>query len=177
MIPMAHWDAVSELIAPQDTSAPSSNAHPAERGQAEIQIRRLLEFMYTRSMYQTADMGRQGEILNEVAKLVDNGVVEDSLSETLHRLSVEALPGPTAKCWTGIYAREGKWLRSEVDNSPSPALSPRGEEVKANSGLRSPLHGEGLKEREGKPVTLPCSPIISFTSSTQRRKTGVVIRP
>ncbi|STQ14319.1 zinc-binding alcohol dehydrogenase family protein [Enterobacter cloacae] len=47
--------------------------------------------MYTRSMYQTADMARQGEILNEVAKLVDNGVVESSLSETLHGLSVESI--------------------------------------------------------------------------------------
>lgn len=47
--------------------------------------------MYTRSMYQTADMARRGEILNEVAKLVDNGVVESSLSETLHGLSVESI--------------------------------------------------------------------------------------
>lgn len=36
-------------------------------------------------------MARQGEILNEVAKLVDNAVVESSLSETLHGLSVESI--------------------------------------------------------------------------------------
>ncbi|MGS6356176.1 zinc-binding alcohol dehydrogenase family protein, partial [Enterobacter hormaechei] len=47
--------------------------------------------MYTRSMYQSADMARQGEILIEVGKLVDNGVVESSLSETLLGLSVESI--------------------------------------------------------------------------------------
>ncbi len=33
------------------------------------------EFMYTRSLYGTADMARQGWILNEVARLVDEGIL------------------------------------------------------------------------------------------------------
>ena len=88
-----HWDAASELIAPQGhICSIVENAHPLNQDKLKSKSAALhWEFMYTRSMYQTADMARQGEILNEVAKLVDNGVVESSLSETLHGLSVESI--------------------------------------------------------------------------------------
>ena len=88
-----HWDAVSDLIAPQGhICSIVENEHPLNQDKLKSKSAALhWEFMYTRSMYQTADMARQGEILNEVAKLVDNGVVESSLSETLHGLSVESI--------------------------------------------------------------------------------------
>jgi zinc-binding alcohol dehydrogenase family protein len=88
-----HWDAVSELIAPQGHICTIvENDHPLDQSKLKSKSAALhWEFMYTRSMYQTADMARQGEILNEVAKLVDAGVVESSLSETLHGLSVESI--------------------------------------------------------------------------------------
>lgn len=88
-----HWDAVSELIAPQGHICTIvENDHPLDQSKLKSKSAALhWEFMYTRSMYQTADMARQGEILNEVAKLVDAGVVESSLSETLHSLSVESI--------------------------------------------------------------------------------------
>lgn len=86
-----HWDAVSELIAPQGHICTIvENEHPLDQSKLKSKSAALhWEFMFTRSMYQTADMTRQGEILNEVAKLVENGVVESSLNETLHGLSVE----------------------------------------------------------------------------------------
>lgn len=88
-----HWAAVSDLIAPQGHICTIvENAQPLDQSQLKSKSAALhWEFMYTRSMYQTDDMARQGEILNEVAKLVDNGVVESSLSETLHGLSVESI--------------------------------------------------------------------------------------
>ncbi|NIF37957.1 zinc-binding alcohol dehydrogenase family protein [Enterobacter sp. Tr-810] len=88
-----HWDAVSDLIAPQGHICTIvENEHPLDQSKLKSKSAALhWEFMYTRSMYQTADMARQGEILNEVAKLVDNGVVESSLSETLRGLSVESI--------------------------------------------------------------------------------------
>ncbi|HDR2472101.1 zinc-binding alcohol dehydrogenase family protein [Enterobacter soli] len=88
-----HWDAVSDLIAPQGNICTIvENEDPLDQSKLKSKSAALhWEFMYTRSMYQTADMARQGEILNEVAKLVDNGVVESSLSETLHGLSVESI--------------------------------------------------------------------------------------
>lgn len=88
-----HWAAVSELIAPQGHICTIvENDHPLDQSKLKSKSAALhWEFMYTRSMYQTADMARQGEILNEVAKLVENGVVESSLSQTLQGLSVESI--------------------------------------------------------------------------------------
>lgn len=88
-----HWDAVSELIAPQGHICTIvENDRPLDQSKLKSKSAALhWEFMYTRSMYQTADMARQGEILNEVAMLVDTGVVESSLSDTLHGLSVESI--------------------------------------------------------------------------------------
>ncbi|WP_436877021.1 zinc-binding alcohol dehydrogenase family protein [Siccibacter turicensis] len=88
-----HWANASKLIAPQGHICTIvENEHPLDQNELKLKSAALhWEFMYTRSMYQTADMARQGEILNAVAKLVDEGVVESSLSETLHGLSVETL--------------------------------------------------------------------------------------
>ncbi|WP_130099468.1 zinc-binding alcohol dehydrogenase family protein [Siccibacter turicensis] len=88
-----HWANVSKLIAPQGHICTIvENEHPLDQNELKLKSAALhWEFMYTRSMYQTADMARQGEILNAVAKLVDEGIVESSLSETLHGLSVETL--------------------------------------------------------------------------------------
>ncbi|ELY2492379.1 zinc-binding alcohol dehydrogenase family protein [Cronobacter sakazakii] len=88
-----HWAAVSQLIAPQGhICSIVENEHPLDQDALKSKSAALhREFMYTRSMYQTADMARQGEILNEVAKLVDAGEVESALSETFHGLSVESI--------------------------------------------------------------------------------------
>ncbi len=40
------------------------------------------EFMFARSLFETPDMGRQGELLNEVARLVDAGKLRTTLAET-----------------------------------------------------------------------------------------------
>ena len=83
--------------------------------------------MYTRSMYQTADMARQGEIPDEVAKLVDNGVVESSLSETLHGLSVESITEAHRKVLEGICV--GRWWLSIewTDSLTRPLLKGEGD--------------------------------------------------
>ncbi|ELY5879615.1 zinc-binding alcohol dehydrogenase family protein [Cronobacter sakazakii] len=88
-----HWAAVSQLIAPQGhICSIVENEHPLDQDALKSKSAALhWEFMYTRSMYQTADMARQGEILNEVAKLMDAGEVESALSETFHGLSVESI--------------------------------------------------------------------------------------
>lgn len=49
------------------------------------------EFMFTRPMFQTADMGRQGEILREVAELVDAGRVRSTVTETLSGIGAAQL--------------------------------------------------------------------------------------
>lgn len=49
------------------------------------------EFMFTRSMFQTADMGEQGRLLNEVAKLIDAGRIRTTLTEVIHPISAATL--------------------------------------------------------------------------------------
>ncbi|EOC0209366.1 zinc-binding alcohol dehydrogenase family protein [Cronobacter dublinensis] len=98
-----HWAAVSQLIAPQGhICSIVENAHPLDQDALKSKSAALhWEFMYTRSMYQTADMARQGEILNEVAKLVEAGEVESALSETFHGLSVESITNAHRKVLEG----------------------------------------------------------------------------
>ncbi len=49
------------------------------------------ELMYTRSLFHTPDMARQGDILNEVARLVDAGKVRTTATETLGAVNAETL--------------------------------------------------------------------------------------
>ena len=49
------------------------------------------EFMFTRSMYQTQDMVKQSELLNEVAELVDAGKIKTTLSQVLSPINAQNL--------------------------------------------------------------------------------------
>jgi NADPH2:quinone reductase len=49
------------------------------------------EFMFTRSMYQTQDMVKQSELLNEVAELVDAGKIKTTLSQVLTPINAQNL--------------------------------------------------------------------------------------
>ena len=39
------------------------------------------EFMFTRSMFDTADIAEQGALLNEISRLVDDGTIRTTLAE------------------------------------------------------------------------------------------------
>ncbi|QKJ85741.1 zinc-binding alcohol dehydrogenase family protein [Paramixta manurensis] len=88
-----HWQAMSQLIAPQGHICTIvENEHPLSMDQLKLKSAALhFEFMYTRSMYTTPDIARQGEILDEVAGLLDAGKITTTLNETLQGLSVETL--------------------------------------------------------------------------------------
>lgn len=47
------------------------------------------EFMFTRSMFETPDMGYQGKLLQEVASMLDNGDLQGTAQEYLSGLSVD----------------------------------------------------------------------------------------
>lgn len=88
-----HWDAMSELVAPQGHICTIvENEKPLSMDKLKLKSAALhFELMYTRSMFTTPDIARQGEILDATAKLLDEGKIETSLSTTLHGLSVETL--------------------------------------------------------------------------------------
>ncbi|GBR12067.1 zinc-binding alcohol dehydrogenase family protein [Acetobacter oeni] len=77
-----HLDDIVRLIAPQGRfglidDPPSLDIMPFK----QKSISTHWELMYTRSAFRTADMGRQGEILEEVASLVDAGVIRTTLTQ------------------------------------------------------------------------------------------------
>lgn len=49
------------------------------------------ELMFTRPLFKTADMARQGEILNEVSALLDAGKIKSTATETLGTICAENL--------------------------------------------------------------------------------------
>ncbi len=49
------------------------------------------ELMFTRPIYQTADMAEQGKLLNEIAKLVDEGKIRTTLTEVLSPINAANL--------------------------------------------------------------------------------------
>lgn len=59
------------------------------------------ELMYTRSMYQTADMIEQHNILNRVASLVDKGLLTTTINQTLSPINAENLRKAHAQLESG----------------------------------------------------------------------------
>jgi NADPH2:quinone reductase len=49
------------------------------------------EFMFTRSMFGTADMAEQGRLLNEVSRLLDAGTLKTTFAESFGSISAANL--------------------------------------------------------------------------------------
>jgi NADPH2:quinone reductase len=78
-----HLKEIAELIAPQGRFALIDD--PAIPDMSLFRRKSVSihwEFMFTRPVYQTADMGEQGALLNAVAALVDKGEIRTTLAET-----------------------------------------------------------------------------------------------
>jgi NADPH:quinone reductase len=83
---------VAALIAPQGRFAliddPTSlNIMPFKSKAVSVHW----EMMFTRSLYQTADMKRQHQLLNEVAGLVENGKIRTTLTDVLGTINATNL--------------------------------------------------------------------------------------
>lgn len=77
-----HLAEIVELIAPQGRFAliddPAAlDVNPFKRKSVSVHW----EFMFTRSMFGTADIAEQGVLLNEVSRLVDDGTIRTTLAE------------------------------------------------------------------------------------------------
>ncbi|MBI5520416.1 MAG: zinc-binding alcohol dehydrogenase family protein [Desulfovibrio sp.] len=98
-----HWQAMAQVLAPQggvlliDDPAGPLDITVFKRKSARI----CWEFMFTRSMFRTADMARQGFILESVARLVDQGRVRATRAETLSGLSPETIRAAHLRQRTG----------------------------------------------------------------------------
>lgn len=88
-----HWPAMSEVIAPFGhlCSIVENNHELDQRTIRSKSVAMHWELMFTRSLYQTADMAEQGNILRQVAELIDAGKLTNTLNETLEGLSIETI--------------------------------------------------------------------------------------
>jgi len=87
-----HFAQIVEVLAPQGQLAliddPATlDVMPLKRKSISLHW----ELMFTRSMYQTADMVRQHELLNRVAAMVEQGILKTTLSEHAGALTVDNL--------------------------------------------------------------------------------------
>lgn len=77
-----HFDQIVELIAPQGRFALIDDPAPIDVMKLKRKSVSLhWELMFTRSLYQTADMAEQHRLLSEVARLVDAGVIKTTLAD------------------------------------------------------------------------------------------------
>ncbi len=87
-----HLAQIVELLAPQGRFALIDD--PASLDVLPFKAKSLSihwELMFTRSLFETADMAAQGKLLAEVARLVDEGSLKTTLAETYGPISVDNL--------------------------------------------------------------------------------------
>jgi len=88
----AHLAEIAALIAPQGRFAliddpPSLDANVFKRKSVSLHW----ELMFTRSTFETPDMGEQGALLDEVSRLVDAGTIRTTLAERFGAIDAATL--------------------------------------------------------------------------------------
>ena len=88
-----YWETMAEIIKPQGhiLSITASSKPLSLNILKSKSVTFYWELMFTRSMYQTDDMIRQHEILNNISNLLDNGTLKTTLTTTLEGFTVENL--------------------------------------------------------------------------------------
>ncbi len=89
----AYWEVMAELIAPLGSIvAIVGNRRPLDLNLLKAKsVTFAWEFMFSRSQFQTADMGRQGEILDHLAELFEAGELRPTLGRTLSPINATNL--------------------------------------------------------------------------------------
>ena len=89
----AHWSAMANAIAPQGRICSIVDTeHPVDINLLKSKsVIFSWEFMYTRSMFQTADMIEQQRLLNEVAELIDHGQLSTTVNKVVRPINAANL--------------------------------------------------------------------------------------
>ncbi len=78
-----HFGEIAALIAPQGRLALIDDPAALDIGPLKRKsVSTHWEFMFTRSMFGTADIEEQGGLLNEVSRLIDQGVLKSTLADS-----------------------------------------------------------------------------------------------
>ena len=97
-----HLSDIIELIAPQGRFGLIDD--PTELNIMPFKLKAISvhwELMFTRSLFDTSDIAKQGDLLNEVATLVDTGLVRTTLTEVAGKIDAATLRAVHAKIETG----------------------------------------------------------------------------
>lgn len=88
-----HWRAMASAIAPQGKICSIvDNREPLPLNLLKSKSATFAwEFMFTRAMYQTPDMIRQQEILNEIARLIDHGKLKTTANQLIEPINAANL--------------------------------------------------------------------------------------
>lgn len=88
-----HWAAMAEVIKPQGSVCLIDDpSGPLDITLFKPKCARICwEFMFTRSLFHTQDMDKQGQILNSVARMVEAGTLRTTLADTLAGLSADTV--------------------------------------------------------------------------------------
>ena len=87
-----HFPGIVDLIKPRGHIALIDDPENLEIHQIKPKALSLSwEFMFARSMFQTADMEKQHELLNRVSELIDRKKLQSIVSQNLGKLTVETL--------------------------------------------------------------------------------------
>ena len=87
-----HWPAMAKLIKPQGKICSIVDASNVDLSLLKSKSATFVwEFMFTRSMYKTPDMIEQQRLLNNVAELIDKGVLVTTANTLLQPINAENL--------------------------------------------------------------------------------------
>ena len=87
-----HFQEIIDLIAPQGRFGLIDDPESLDAmGFKRKSVSLHWEFMFTRSLFQTADMGEQGKLLNQVADMIDAGKLRSTMTETLSPINAANL--------------------------------------------------------------------------------------
>jgi len=91
--PDRHFPALAEILAPQGTlcSIVPFKETPDINSIMRKSATFVWEFMFTRSMFGTSDIGAQRDILNTVARLIDAGQIKSAATQDLGTVTAENL--------------------------------------------------------------------------------------
>ena len=97
-----HFPEIAKSIAPQGRVCVIDDPDPIDGRLLKARCASLhWEAMFTRSTFETADMGEQGRLLDEVAALVDAGTLRTTHGRTLGRIDAATLRAAHAEIETG----------------------------------------------------------------------------
>ena len=106
-----YWDICADLIAPQGAIglivSPQAKVDFGDPLKSKC-VRVAWEFMAAKAKYQTPDMHRQGEILNDLADLCEQGILPKIHTKTLKGLTAENLIA--AHTAMEQHTAHGKWV-------------------------------------------------------------------